>query len=343
MLIKLYSEGKSICRISKETKICRAYISTVLESEGVKKKRSGEEIKKEIKEKLRIVTPIILDMYKHNISITKIHDELQFQGYKICCDTIRRILKENNIRIRTAKFYNKKYECDENVFSEYNKFSCYWAGLLAADGCVYERKDSKNSYIILNLIDENSVCYFKEFLKYTGMIYRRTHTTKFKNSKREYEAETWEVRCLSNQMCEDLKKNFNIGPRKTCTYSPSNSIPKDLVKYFILGYLDGDGSISYYTTNTGRKHFNVTFTGTYETIRYIQNFINKKELNIWQRHPDRKTEIYTLSISGNEQLYSILSILYSDQEINQICMKRKFDKYMLLKKQIEEKRNKASA
>lgn len=337
-MIKLYSEGKSICQISKETKICRAYISIVLESEGIRKKRTGKEVKEEFNNKVETITPIVLNMYKANISIIKICDKLREKGYKIAASTIRGILKQNDIPIKPTKSYTKKYKCNEDVFSAYNKFSCYWAGLLAADGCVYKRKDTGNLYIILGLIDKETVYNFKDFIEYTGVVSHKFVKSKFKNSDKVYETETWELRCLNNKLCEDLEKKFNITKHKTYTYSPPEGVPKSLMKYFILGYLDGDGSISYFTTNTGRKQFNITFTGTLETIHYIQHFLCKDNLKIIQRYPERKVNNYTLYVSGNEQLYAILSDLYSDPEINQICMKRKFDKYMLLKKQIEEKK-----
>lgn len=342
-MIKLYSEGKSICQISKDTKICREYISRVLESEGIRSKRTREEVKKEFEDKIKKITPVVLNLYEEGVSITKICDKLHKDGYRISEASIQAIIRDNNLSIKTAQFYNQKYQCNEKVFSTYNKFSCYWAGLLAADGCVYKRKDTGSLYVILGLIDKNTVYSFKKFLEYTGVVSHRLVKSTFKNSCKEYETETWELRCLNNRICKDLEDNFNITVQKTYTYCPSEYVPQDLIKYFILGYFDGDGSISYCTTNTGRKQFNITFTGTLETIHYIQHFLCKDNLKIIQRYPERKVNNYTLYVSGNEQLYAILSDLYSDPEINQICMKRKFDKYMLLKKQIEEKKNVASA
>lgn len=47
--------------------------------------------------------------------------------------TIQRILKSNFIGLRRITPYNK-YNFD--FFSTFSRESCYWAGFIAADGCV---------------------------------------------------------------------------------------------------------------------------------------------------------------------------------------------------------------
>lgn len=341
-LIKLYKSGKSICQISKETLVCRSYIAKVLDLFGVKKIETRDSIVKRQQAVINEFTPKIIDWYKNGMAIQKIHDAIKKEGYTIGYETISTILKNNNIHINTPDEFNKKYTCNENIFSTFTKESCYWAGLLAADGCIYQRKDTDSKYIILCLTDKELVENFNKFIEYTRPVTYIQKPVGFGKDK-TYVTNTWEVRCLSNKICSDLESNFNITSNKTYTFTPSSKIPQNLIKYFILGFIDGDGSISYYTTNTGRKQFNLSITGTLEIVHYVMKYWNKENLKILQRYPERNVNNYTLSVSGNDQLLVFLNELYSDIDINKICLQRKYNKYLLLKEQQENKYKKASA
>lgn len=327
---ELYYQGLSIYKISEVTGINRQYIVKTLDEAGIRKFKDKKATDKEKENLITKYKKAIIDAYNSGESINKINKFLKQQGVIIGPRVIKKILKNEGVRIKTAKNYNTKYKANESSFAEYNKYSCYWAGLLAADGCIYKRKDSGNKYVILELIDRESVYGLKNYLEYTGKVNKYIKTT---NSKKE--SVVWDMRCNSNKICQNLKENFNITENKTLIYTPPNTIPKDLIKYFILGYIDGDGSISYYTTSTGRKHFSLNVTGTNEMISYITDYFNLGHIKLFKRHLDRDNNNISLNVQGNDQLYKILSELYSDKDINKICMKRKYSRFKLLKEQKE--------
>lgn len=59
---------------------------------------------------------------------------------------------------------------------------------------------------------------------------------------------------------------------------PDKSIfkSKDLIKHFIRGYVDGDGSISYRNKNHSDINFNVL--GTFEFLSEMQNHLPIKQI-----------------------------------------------------------------
>lgn len=340
-LCQMYKDGVSICQMSKKTGINRAIIAWVLQEKGLREVQQQKDIDAKFEEDIKKYTPDIINWYKKGMSISKIKTELEKEkGFSTGRLTISKIIKNAGLKIKTAKNYNTKYTCDKNSFREYDKYSCYWAGLMAADGCVYKRKNYDSKYVILALKDEASVRNFKDYIGYTGKITYREQSFNKDSSKK---FPVWETRCNSNEICENLKNNFNIVPQKTDTYTPPSTIPESLIRFFILGYIDGDGCISYTVTNTGRKQFILNVTGTHQTIEFIQKYFQKQQIKLFERNPERHVNNVMINLQGNDQLYEILSDLYSDAEINKICMQRKYERFLLLKEQQEKKYSLASA
>lgn len=327
-IINLYKAGNSICSINKKTGINRGHISLILEENGLYKKKKREDINSLFESEKDKLSPTILNLYNQKYTLKQIKKYLKENGERTFTEkTISKIIKSFGYTLRKPQDYIIKYDLDENAFDHYDKFSCYWAGFIAADGCIYKR-DTNNIYLVFSLKDKESVEGLANYIKYSGPV-----TPRYVDDKTY-----WGIFCNNKKLCNDLITLFEITPKKTLTYEPSYMIPKDLIPYFILGYIDGDGSITYSTTSTGRKQFCLNITGTEETLDYIKIHLHKQNLKSMCRHPENNTNNYTLSIQGNEQLYKILSRLYSDEEIVKICMKRKYNRFLMLEKQIASKR-----
>src|SRR5713101_6595045 len=103
----------------------------------------------------------------------------------------------------------KRYSCDENFFSKSNEQSFYWAGFLAADGCV--RKASSNSRLLVLSVAKKDLQHIKLFKKQIKSkspiiitVYDNTIACR--------------IAITSNTIFDDLAK-FNIVPRKTLKYT----------------------------------------------------------------------------------------------------------------------------
>ena len=115
-----------------------------------------------------------------------------------------------------------------DAFSSFTEESCYWAGFLAADGCI----TGGTLKLCLGYDDHSHVEKFKEFIGSSHKI--AVNTEKYYRSEISFKQE---------KVILDLKNNFNITPNKSLTYTLPTKIPKEMFKHFVRGYFDGDGCI----------------------------------------------------------------------------------------------------
>ena len=232
----------------------------------------------------------------------------------------------NELKIHTVNDY---------FFSEDNEQSFYWAGFIAADGCVGERS---NQIIFLSLAlakkDKDHIKLFKEHINTTAPI----GDYLVKNSKRNiFYNDTWksEIKITSKQICQDLTR-FNIVPRKSLTYTfPKWMMTHSLKNHFIRGYNDGDGSFFIPKLAEGRKYKQIYFS-----MRGTSNFLKEIRSSFEQecQIEERKKEIRIssghgcLEYGGNGVVKKITDYLYKDATIYlprkyEIAMQAKSNKY----------------
>lgn len=179
----------------------------------------------------------------------------------------------------------------------------YWLGFMYADGCVYG-----DSYISLELAikDKEHLVKFNSFLGKCKPI--REDNTR--------------VRCVfkDTQIYQDLN-NLGIVPRKSLVlkYPSYSQVPKHLMRHFMRGYVDGDGSI-YITHN----NINISVLGTKE---FLYSFIEETGLpkrKLYESKKGRNVNCFFFQYSGaNAKL--LIDYLYKDATI---FLERKYNKYI---------------
>lgn len=323
-IIEQFNSGIKLSKIAEELKLNRRQVRKVLVENGLYKVVTH----KDKRELLLENKEFIISLYEENISTKKIKIKLEEIGITADLRVIRKFLKECGYDIKLAKDYNKKFTSDNSSFSKYDLESCYWGGIMASDGCIFNHglTNGECNYFSLGVSQGDTIMVerLKKYVKYDGGLYIG------KRSKENHQ-DCVELRVNNREIVKNLEKNFNITNAKSLTYIPPN-IPKEYKKYFILGLLDGDGCITYYTTNTGRKHFSLSYVGTKETCEYILDFFNSK-VKLHKRHKDSDVNNFSFVIQGNVQIYKILSSLYDDK-IVKICLERKYNKFLELEEQI---------
>lgn len=142
---------------------------------------------------------------------------------------------------------------NEGAFDDFSEESCYWAGFLAADGCV----DLKNRVrVMLKYDDINHLEKLRTFLQSTHTISSNTE---------KYNRCSFEL--TSAHICEILELNYGIIPNKTNSLE-FYKLPDTYMPHFLRGYFDGDGSVCesfsnknsitasiYATFSSGSRHF----------------------------------------------------------------------------------------
>jgi hypothetical protein len=146
------------------------------------------------------------------------------------------ILKAKKMGIRRDTC-GMRFLYDFDFWKIYNPVNCYWAGMVAADGCIYQNKNLDSYTFSFGLQEKYQIEKFVEDTKSEYAIHNKP--------VRENEAPMYYARyTASKEWQSDLKNNFNIAPRKSWNMPAPTQIPKDLFKYFLIGFIDGDGHIA---------------------------------------------------------------------------------------------------
>ncbi|GIM28208.1 hypothetical protein CPJCM30710_08740 [Clostridium polyendosporum] len=136
-------------------------------------------------------------------------------------------------------------------------------------------------------------------------------------------------------MCSDLRK-LGVVPNKLFLISKVPQIPDYLIRHFIRGYFDGDGSIfsshntSYFKRNGIVKKYQYkiyafSMLGTTEFLKDVIDFLPANHYSI----RDTKTnEIKELRISAKCEFNLLFDYLYNDSTI---CLERKYNKWLEIK------------
>jgi hypothetical protein len=154
---------------------------------------------------------------------------------------------------------------NQEAFLDYGPNSCYWAGFLAADGCITDNNTLK---LCLHYDDTSHIQKLRNYLASDNAI--TSNTDKYYRS---------EINIRSDQICNDLRSNFNITPRKSYTYEfPKSLVNSPYLRDFIRGYFDGDGCISESFSNANSKTATLytTITGSGVFIDYLHNLLKEK-------------------------------------------------------------------
>ena len=176
--------------------------------------------------------------------------------------SVRYLCKKFNLKLSSEqktiifKQRNKKYSHNIDFFSEINNKSAYWAGFIAADGCIIGNRLK----IKLKSTDEEHLI---KFLNDIDSNHNILHETGERNGTITY-AST--VLISSDNFVRDLNTIYNITNNKSLTLTAPTleDIYKDC---FIKGLFDGDGTI-YWKDN---RYYCVRFYGTESINKWVKN------------------------------------------------------------------------
>ena len=171
--------------------------------------------------------------------------------------------KARGLNIKSLYKPGKKYDVNKDFWKP-NDISAYWAGFSAADASI--QKHSANCYhykLEISTRDENHLELLKRQCDYTGPIHRSLREEKF-----------WHSRIIISepQWTKDLEKYYNIIPNKTLKLMPPN-LESEYLKYcYLIGYLDGDGTIFLNKTNNNGLTIKVV-SGSMDIIQWLHKLI----------------------------------------------------------------------
>ena len=253
----------------------------------------------------------ILNKYQNNWSQQKIAD-----FYQVSRPVIKRILKVQNDKI-IIRDKTSKYQYQQDIFEIIDTTEkAYWLGFLAADGCNYQREH--NASIILNVHqkDMEHLNKFKQFCNTNTEIKSYIGYEGFSN-----QTPMCKIVLNSKKISNDLIDK-GIIPNKSLILQPPN-ISEQFYKPFILGYFDGDGSIS---KTSQYNNYSISIQGTKEILTWICQVLNW-DANLEKRDINSTHNSYYIRCGGTNKPYQILNQLYNSCEIH---LDRKFNIYKTL-------------
>lgn len=247
----------------------------------------------------------IINLYLNNksaLDIAKI--------YNVNNSAIYFVLDKNNINRRDFK-HMSKYKLDDDFFNNIDtEFKAYWLGFLFADGYI-----TNKNYIglALNSNDENHLDKFKSCIKTYNCSANCFSNTDNKYSRLIFKSE---------KMAETLQK-YGCTKNKSLSLKFPICISDDLIKHFIRGYFDGDGSFSY-----SHKNYDFKIVGANEFLKSLIDVLKLNKINIdydniyHDKRANDKT-FYT-SVGNKKTTADFLKYIYDDSNI---YLDRKFIKY----------------
>lgn len=258
----------------------------------------------------------IADMYNSGISTVKIGIK-----YGVGNKVISRVLDKLDIkRIGNGK---RKYTVDEHYFDEIDTPNkAYCLGLLYADGSNFTPKQTisislkeDDKYILERMREELKSSKPLEYLDYSN-----------KHDFNYNYANQYRLLIFSKHMSNELDKK-GVKKNKSLILEFPTFIDDNLIKFFILGYFDGDGSFCAHYTKEGKFQPLITFTSTESFCRDLQiclrRLLNIPCGNIYDAScHNGVTKV--LSFSGVKQVKTFLDWLYTGSDMYLV---RKYEKY----------------
>lgn len=218
--------------------------------------------------------------------------------------------KARSIGIKRNSKFRRKYSVCDNYFSDTRSLEvCYWAGFIAADGCVGSPK--KNCLRIkLKDTDLGHIEKFKKTIGYNGKL----HITK--KNENTYVC----INIHSRKIVDDLVW-FKITERKTLTLKPP-PLAGDQALAFLIGYIDGDGCIFIENLKNKRTRLILALIGTYEVISWAKKIFDELVPFSTKANPRKTGAVYQYSIASKKALH-VLSAL---EQIDVPKLERKWNK-----------------
>lgn len=242
----------------------------------------------------------IIEKYKAGISAEKIAKEFSMNASTIC-----RILKRNNIEIRTRSESRKMLKTNSSFIDIIDTTEkAYFIGFMYSSGMV--SKDSNEIKISIHNED-------KDILeKFISLLFIDC------SPKIGIDRNNCYLSIVDKQIREKLIE-YGCGPNKTFNITFPTFIKDELMSHFLRGFYDGVGSIG---INKDRDRIHVSLTGYKNFLLQIKEYFkNKLNIDIGYYEYGDNPNLIDLTSRSFTDCKIILNFLYKDCSI---CLDRKF-------------------
>lgn len=258
-----------------------------------------------------LIEKALCDYVENNLSIKSCAIK-----YGIGATTLSRYIKKTktNQHVIDTRIYTYNQDYFETIDTE---DKAYWLGFIAADGGIIN-----NGYGLEIGLKRSDRRHLEKFIDSIQGEYQMIKDIKHKDGKGKYH-EISRVRVMSKKMCDDLSK-YGIIPNKGYLLGFPNFLDNHLLRHYLRGYFDGDGSISTNGKNrNGSPKWALNIIATEDfLINYMEHLLH---IDITKVKLQPKCGMYVWNKVGINQITSILNYFYGDSTI---YLERKHAKYL---------------
>ncbi len=248
--------------------------------------------------------------------------------YSVSTPAICSILKIRGVSVNNNQSeLQRKYSLDESFFNTIDtEEKAYFLGLLYADGCNY----TVTSHVFIGLQVDDI-----QLLKQLNAIIKSNRPIKISPQTGKGSKDIATLHINSKKISSDLTNLGCVRAKSLILEFPTeDQVPKHLIRHFLRGYWDGDGSIGIYRTQKPYLKSNVVSTKTFcYGVQNIFKSIFDMDYAIVSKGKDHNILTGQISISNTINSFRFLSWIYYNASI---FMKRKYNKYLLGSSLLEE-------
>lgn len=241
--------------------------------------------------------------------------------YGMAFGRVKKMLEDAGIEARPAKLHT----INETYFDViYSHEKAYFVGLIMADGCVqWNRPKTHIGKLTIGLhVDDGYILeHFAKAAEYTGPV--REHFSDG-TGKGSYGPHRSHNLGIYNARFVSPLARYGLSPAKSVDHPFFSNIPDEYLPSAILGYFDGDGSVSFHRTDNNR--LSASFICSVTFANALANTI--KAANIPCSVRIRKTKggklMGEVRLKGNRCCLELYRFMY---QANVPSLKRKREKF----------------
>lgn len=262
------------------------------------------------------------------------NEELEFLKNNIDNYTNRELARilnktKNAVQIKASRLGLKreeKYHYDKNFFENIdNECKAYWLGFIYADGYVSVTKDNRN-YVMGIELQKSDYKHLEQFNIDIGgniKIEYRHRGSRYIHNCFVGESDVCVIRLFCKKIFDDLISH-GCCQNKSLIKSAPIGIPNELMRHFIRGYFDGNGSIAYsYNRKVDKSYLKIAITtGSLDFANWLSTTLLDAGINniVMQDHEHS----YKVQISSLNKI-DFLKYMYDNSKT---YLQRKYNKYL---------------
>lgn len=209
---------------------------------------------------------------------------------------------------------DQKYEYDKDFFKEINtEEKSYWLGFISADGYVTYLPEIRQYAlgIEIRLSDISHLEKFNKSIKGNCKISTRIRKPVRENS--ETFPESCSLRIYSKEMVEDIILKGVVCNKSLILKFPTLK-DESMIRHFIRGYFDGNGSIS---IEKRSNQIRCNFTcASKEFLDKLKIILDKLNIHSYIAMSSKNSKAYQIGITGRNSTKTFLEYIYNDSNIS---------------------------